>query len=163
MTVAKALEGANLVWQRVNEFMLANPSQSMQRAIFLRDVKGILATQKGNPKLQFLTVSNPADDDLATVPELSTGGCTLYAFYGIKQNTATAAYFGASDSATLSEAGDTNQLFQAAFLVGKDEVSIIFQPGLIVVNGIRVYSDTTQAGGTGSTSGDGPNCFFVVG
>lgn len=164
MTVAKALEGANLVWQRVNEFMLQNPSGTAIRAAFLRDLKGYIATQKGNPKLQFLQWANLTAAQ-QTVPELSTGGATLYAIYNQKQNTATAAYFKANDSASTSggASGGNASVCTVALLLGKDEVGMIFQPGLVLATGLNVESSTTSAGGTDSSTGDGPNGFAIVG
>lgn len=164
MTVAKALEGANLVWQRVNEMMATVNGSPVQKAAFLRSLKSWLATQKGNPKLQYASFSNVAAADVATVPEISTGGCTLYAVYAKKQNTATDAYFKVNDSATVcGGASGANMKICVPLLVGNDEVAAIFQPGLVMATGIRVSSETTAAGGTATTSGDGPNGFVIVG
>jgi len=164
MTTAKALEGANLVWQRVNEFMLTSDSSPVQRAAFLRSLKQWLATQKGNPKLQYLSFSDVANVDVATVPELSASGCTLYALFIKKQNTATDAYFKLNDSATVAGgASGANVKVTLPLLVGNDEVAVIFQPGLVIATGIRVASETTAAGGTPTTTGDGPNGFCIVG
>jgi len=164
MTVAKALEGANLVWQRVNEFLYTQDGSPVQRAAFLRSLKQWLATQKGNPKLQYLSFSDVANVDVATVPELSTGGCTVYAIFAKKQNTATDAYFKVNDSATAAGgASGANVKVTVPLLVGKDEVALIFQPGLIFATGVRVASETTAAGGTPTTTGDGPNGFLIVG
>jgi hypothetical protein len=163
MTVAKSLEGANLVWQRVNEFMLTSNSSPVQKASFLRSLKSWLATQKGNPKLQYLSFTN-VTGDAVTTPELSTGGCTIFALYCKKQNTATDAYFKVNDSATTAGGGSgANVKITLPLLVGNDEIAVIFQPGLVFATGIAVASETTAAGGADTTSGDGPNGFFIVG
>jgi len=164
MTVAKSLEGANLVWQRVNEFLLTSDSSPVQRAAFLRSLKQWLATQKGNPKLQYLSFSNVDGHDVATVPELSASGCTLYALFIKKQNTATDAYFKINDSATVAGgASGANMALTLPLKVGNDEVAVIFQPGLVIATGIRVASETTAAGGSDTATGDGPNGFCIVG
>ncbi len=164
MTVAKALEGAGLVWRRVNNFVETNNVSPVEKAGFLRTLKQWLATQKGNPKLQYLSFSDVHTHDVATVPELSTGGCTVYALFVKKQNTATAAYFKTNDSATVAGgANGANADLILPLLVGKDEVAVIFQPGLIMATGIRVASETTAAGGADTTTGDGPNGFIIVG
>lgn len=164
MTVAKSLEGANLVWQRANNALWTLSSSPVEKAAFLRTLKQWLATQKGNPKLQYLSFSDVAAADVATVPELSTGGCTIYALYAKKQNTATDAYFKVNDSATVAGgASGANMKITLPLLVGNDEIAVIFQPGLIFATGIRVASETTAAGGTPTTTGDGPNGFIVVG
>lgn len=160
---AKVLEGANLVWQRVNEFTENDNCSPVQRSAFLRTLKLWLATQKGNPKLAFLTFTN-VTTDAQVVPSLDTGGCTIFAVFAKKQNTATDAFFKFNDSATVSGgANGANMRFLIPLLVGNDEVAVIFQPGLIFATGIVVSSETTAAGGTDSTSGDGPNGFFIVG
>ena len=164
MTVAKALEGANLVWQRVNEFTNTVNSSPVERSAFLKSLKLWLATQKGNPKLQYLTFSDVHTHDVATVPELSVSGCTMYALYAKKQTTATAAYFKVNDSATVAGgASGANVKFTFTMLLGNDEIAAIFQPGYVFATGIRVASETTAAGGSDTTTGDGPNGFIIVG
>lgn len=163
MSVAKALEGANLVWQRVNESMWTQNSSPVTRAGFLRELKKWLATQKGNPKLQYLSFSD-VTTGAVTVPELSTGGCTIFAIYAKKQNTATDAYFKVNDSAsTAGGANGANMKITLPLLVGNDEIAVIFQPGLVFATGVAVASETTAAGGSNTSSGDGPNGFLIVG
>lgn len=164
MTVAKSLEGANLVWQRVNEFMSTSDSSPVQKAAFLRSLKSWLATQKGNPKLQYLSFSNVDTHDVATVPELSASGCTMFALFAKKQATDTDAYFKVNDSATVcGGANGANMKITIPLLASKDEVAMIFQPGYIFATGIRVASETTAAGGSDTATGDGPNGFIIVG
>jgi hypothetical protein len=164
MTVAKSLEGANLVWQRVNEFLLTNNISPVSSAAFLRSLKQWLATQKGNPKLQYLSFSDVHAADVATVPELSTGGATLYALFIRKQNTATDSWFKINDSATVAGgASGANMTVTLPLLVGNDEVACIFTPGLVLATGIRVAAETTAAGGAATSTGDGPNGFAIVG
>ena len=160
---AKVLEGANLVWQRVNEFTENDNCSPVQRAAFLRTLKLWLATQKGNPKLGFLTFTN-VTGDAQVVPSVDTGGATIFAVFAKKQNTATDAYFKFNDSATLAGgANGANVKVTLPLLVGNDEIAVIFQPGLIFATGIVVASETTAAGGTDTTTGDGPNGFFIIG
>lgn len=163
MTVAKSLEGANLVWQRVAEFMFTKDGSPVQRAAFLRSLKQWLATQKGNPKLQYVTFTD-VTTDAQVVPEVSTGGANIYAIFAKKQNTGTDAYFKVNDSATVSGgANGANVKVTLPLLVGNDEVAVIFQPALIFATGVIVASETTAAGGTDTTTGDGPNGFIILG
>lgn len=163
---AKALEGANLVWQRVNEFLSLQtsstlPTTPLSRAIFLRDLKQWLATQKGNPKLQYASFSNVT---AAVNVGITTGGATLYAIYLRKQNTATAAYPRINDTNnTVGGASGANMIAQWPLLVGGDEIATIFAPGLVLTTGLGIESATTAAGGSDSTSGDGPNGFAIFG
>lgn len=163
---AKVLEGANLTWQRVDEYMrlqqsLTQPTSPLGRAVILRELKRWLATFKGNPKLQFLSFSNVTAQVNAGV---SSGGCTLYALFVKKQATATAAYFRYNDTnATVGGANGANQIGIVPLLVSGDEVLQIFTPGLVLATGLGVESATSAAGGADSTSGDGPNGFAIVG
>lgn len=162
---AKVLEGANLVWQRVNEFMSLQvgtvPTSPVTRAAFLRSLKQWLATQKGNPKLQYASFTNVT---AAVNVGITTGGATLYALFLKKQNTATAAYPRINDTnATVGGASGANMIAQLPLLVAGDEIALIFQPGLVLATGLGIESATTAAGGADSTSGDGPNGFAIFG
>lgn len=163
MTTAKSLEGANLVWQRVNKALWATSGSPVEKAAFLRTLKNWLATQKGNPRLQFVSFSNVTTDAQVS-PEVSASGATIYAIFAKKQNTATDAYLKVNDSATVAGgASGADMKICIPLLVGNDEVAIIFQPGLIFATGIVVASETTAAGGTDTTTGDGPNGFMIIG
>lgn len=163
---AKSLEGANLVWQRVNEFMLLQqgtaPTSPVTRAAVLRDLKGWLATQKGNPKLQYQSFTNVTS---AVNVGVSTGGATLWALFVKKQNTATAAYFRYNDTNnTVGGASGANMIGVIPMANAGDEVLTVFTPnGYALTTGLGVESATTAAGGTDSTSGDGPNGFAIFG
>lgn len=167
MTVAKSLEGANLVWQRVNELMFTNNSSPVSRAAFLRSLKSWLATQKGNPKLQYLSFSAVSAHDTKTTPELSTGGATLYALYAIvkKGGTDAISAFKWNDSASAcGGANGANMIGGAKFANDKDEFSAIYQPGYPLATGLIVAAETTMAGGTDSSTTHGTyNGFAIVG
>lgn len=163
MAVSKSLEGSQLVWQRVNNFFRTKDASPLQTQAFLRELKRWLSTQKGNPRLQYVSFSN-VTTSAVTVPEVSQNGCTLYAIYAKKQNTATAAYFKINDHATTAGgANGANVKFTLPLLVGNDEIGLVFQPGVVFSTGIAVASETTAAGGANSTSGDGPNGFIILG
>lgn len=163
---AKSLEGANLVWQRVEEFMrlqqsASSPTSPISRAAVLRELKRWLATQKGNPKLQYLSFSNVTS---AVNAGVTTGGATLYALFVKKQNTGTDAFFRFNDTnATVGGANGANQIGIIPLLEAGDEVLQIFTPGLVLATGLGVESATTAAGGADSSSGDGPNGFAIIG
>ncbi len=155
---AKVLEGANQVWNRVN-IALANASPEAQ--LQFKALKLWLATQKGNPRLQFLTFSDVTTDAPTAV---ISGGCTLYAVYAKKQNTATDAFLKLNDSATLAGgAAGINTTNLIPLLVGNDEAMSFYQPGQIFATGITVASETTAAGGADTVTGDGPNGFLIIG
>ena len=163
---AKVLEGANLVWQRVDEFLRlqqssTSPTTPLSRAAFLRDLKLWLATQKGNPRLQYASFTNVT---AAVNVGITTGGATLYALFMKKQNTATAAYPRINDTNnTVGGANGANMIAQWPLLVGGDEIATLFVPGLVLTTGLGIESATSAAGGADSTSGDGPNGFAIFG
>lgn len=158
---AKSLEGANQVWERVSNFMLTKDGSPVSSAAFLRQLKHWLSTQKGNPKLQLLTFTDVTADQATA---LTTGGATLYAIFVKKQNTATDSFFKWNDHGTTAGGGNgATMQGTLPLLVGNDEVSVIFQPGLILATGFTVAAETTAAGGADTVTGDGPNGFAIIG
>lgn len=155
---AKVLEGANQVWERVN-IALQGASPEVQG--LFKALKLWLATQKGNPRLQYLPFTDVTVDQATA---LTAGGGTLYAIYAKKGNTATDAYFKVNDSATLA-GGAAGINFTNVFplLNAREEVAAFFQPGQAIATGLTVASETTGVGGTDSTAGDGPSGFMIVG
>lgn len=153
---AKSLEGSNQVWNRVKQV-----SMSVEATLFFKAVKTWLSTQKGNPKLQFVPFSDVTVDQVTAI---NSGGGTLYAAYAKKQNTATDAFLKINDSATVSGgAAGINTTVLLPLLVGGDEVMSAFYPGAIFATGFVVAAETTAAGGTDTTAGDGPNGFLIIG
>lgn len=160
-TTAKSVGSANTVWSKVFREKLANASPAA--ILVFKALKLWLATQKKNPDLALLSFSD-VTTDAQTVPEVSTGGATIYGVYAKKQATATDAYFKFNDSATVAGGGSgANVKVTVPFLEIGDEVFMAFQPGLVFATGVIVASETTAAGGSDTTTGDGPNGFFIVG
>lgn len=160
---AKALEGANLVWQRVAEIMYTLDGSPIQRAAFLRSLKQYLATQKGNPKLQYISFSAVSAHDTTTA--LTTGGATLYALYAkvAKGSVDAISTFKANDSGTTAGgASGANAILAIPFKVDKDEACLIFQPGLTLSTGLAVAQETTFAGGTDSSTSHGTSTGFAI-
>lgn len=164
---ARSLEGANLTWQRVDEFMRLQqsptaPTSPIARALFLRDLKGWLATQFKNPKLQYVSFSN-----LTVAVNIMSSAATLYALFMKKQNTATAAYPRFNDNAATTVGGANAANVSVAIfslLNGGDEVSFFYgNTGITLANGLAAESSTTLPGGVDSNSGDGPNGFAIFG
>lgn len=160
---AKSLESANRVWQKAFGFMgnvgsLGSRGESVRAMKRLQDY---LAKQGGNPQLQFVTFTDVTGDQATA---LTTGGATLYAIYLRKRNTATDAFFKWADhGTTCGGANGANMQGCVPLLVGKDEVVLTFTPGHILATGLTVAAETTAAGGTDTTSGDGPDGFAIIG
>jgi hypothetical protein len=165
-----AVEGANLVWQRVNSALwpnangVAQASHSPLSMYAFRDLKKWLATQKGNPQLRFTAISAEL---LLTTDDgqgVGAGAATIYAIYLKKRQTNGTDFF----LQVLDEGTDANIYGGALtgsivavlpFLVAGDEAFVMYADGLAMANGIRLASTTTAIGTTASTlaatSGDG--------
>lgn len=152
----KSLEGANQVWERVKQVQM-----SVEATLFFKAVKTWLSTQKGNPRLQFVTFTNGA---AAQVTAVDTGGGTLYAAYAKKRNTAVDAFLKINDSATLAGgAAGINTVITLPLLVGGDEIMQAFYPGAIFATGFVVASETTAPGGAFSAVADSADGFLIIG
>lgn len=165
MTTAKVLEGANLVWQRVNEMMNTLNSTPVQKAGFLRSLKLFLATQLKNPKLQYLSFSAVSAHNTLTTPNLTASGATLYAIYAkvTKGSSDAISAFKFNDSATAcGGANGANMIGGVQFAKDGDETSFIFQPGYPLATGLVVGQETTMAGGTDSSTVDGTSAGFAI-
>lgn len=157
---AKSLESSNKTWQRVRIALDALGANEASKRAF-RELKQYLSTFAGNPQLQFLSFSDVTTDQPTA---LTTGGATLYGIFLKKQNTATDAFFKAADHGTTAGgANGANMQLCVPLLVGKDEVAITYLPGQVLATGLTVASETTAAGGSDTSSGDGPNGFAIVG
>ena len=174
--MAIALEGANLVWQRVNNAMLnasqtdtqgrgpvvgrvPQPGPSPAAARVFKDLKWWLATQKGNPKLQFIPYATAGG--AGTV--LANFACTVYAFYGKKSNNDVDAYIQLIDSATDESTLSTKGFLVAPFVNKNDETFTIFPYGFPAGIGVTIDTNTTGIGTTDSASADCPYGFLIIG
>lgn len=162
---AKALEGANLVWQRVTELMYTKDASPVTRQGFLRELKRWLATQKGNPKLQYLSFTGVSAATSPTVTALTSGGATLYALYAkISKGSsdAVSALKWNDNATTAGGANGANQIGGHLFANDKDELALIFQPGYPLTTGLVMAQETTMAGGSDSSTTHGTTTGFAI-
>lgn len=162
---AFALEGANQVWNRVNNYISPNSGSGIAASplasYLFRDLKRWLATQKGNPQLGFYTFESTSVDD-AGGQLLATGVASVLAVYAKKQATATDVFLWAiddvDDDSTLSTKGNIMMAMLAA-----SEESYYFNPaGIAFGLGLVMKAYTTPLGTTDSTASDCPNGFVIV-
>lgn len=159
---AVALQSENLVWQKVNK-ALAGADPSIQNAF--RALKLQLATQKGNPDLQFFPFGQ-ADVDAATGVAGPTGAFTLYGFYGKKPGTGTtAAFLEIHNKNTVT--GSTDVLASLYFKSQNDERCLIAPKNGIAFSsttGTSIISATTIGGATATTGdSDSQSGFIIIG
>jgi hypothetical protein len=176
--MAIALEGANLTWQRVNNALLTQvgvngaapvagrkaqsaPSPLAVRAF--RDLKWWLATQFGNPKLQFLPFGISAGTTTGTDEfVLAAFAGTLLGIYGKKQAVDSDVFLQVIDSATDASTLSTEGLAVLPFANKNDECFAIWPYGLPFGVGLVLDSNTTAIGTTDSANADGPIGFAVI-
>lgn len=155
--MALSLENSNLVKQKVKSSLMgAHPV--VQDAF--ADLMKFLATQGGNPELQFIPFTE-ADCDAAGGTAKADVACKLYGAFVKKENSATDNFFWIYDDATNDgTAGDAR--VSLPLLVANRESIYIDPKGLDMAAGIVVTQYATDALGAvdGSNGGDG---FLIVG
>ena len=155
---AFAYEGANLVWQRVNE-ALADASPASKWAFV--SLKKWLATQKVNPQLWYYAFHNTSVDD-ANGELLATGVASFYGVWCKKAATATDVFLGliddVDDDSTLSTKGNV----MVANLASAEESLYINPNGLPFGLGLVAKAYTSPLGTTDSTDTDCPHGFVIV-
>src|ERR1700680_788934 len=174
--MAIALEGANQVWNRVvNSLLLqtigapvagrrAQQAPSPLAVRGFRDLKWWLATQMGNPKLQFLpfgisTGTTTGTDEFV----LAAFACTLYAVYGKKQSVDSDVFLQIIDSATDASTLSTEGVAVLPFATKNDECFAMWPYGVPFGVGIVLDANTTAIGTTDSATADTPVGFAVIG
>lgn len=172
---AIAYEGANLTWQRVQEFLEGVSATQASKKALLWSVKQWLATQKGNPKLAFLTWTD-AQAIAVTGVQLGTGTPKVIAAFAIKTGTtgltgagtATKSYIVIGDDATDGTTAASNRIVMPLLAAGEEALFITPQPskaGVAFANGVVVSAVTAaigKAGATSSTAGDAGPGFVIV-
>jgi hypothetical protein len=167
---AFATEGANLVWQRVNNMLEGNPTSatgttsgaSPAAQWAFRDLKRFLATQKGNPPLGFYNFSNLLVDD-ANGQLLATGAANVYAVYGKKLATGIDVFLWAIDDVDDDSTITTKGLIMQAYLNSADEAFTIYPNGLAFGLGLVMKAYTAPPGVADSTDVDCPSGFVITG
>lgn len=156
--MALTVENANLVWQKVFIALDALGATPNVKESF-RVLKQRLANAGKNKDLQFVAFSDLTGD--TTIADVA---CTFYGAYAKKQATATDAYFKTADHATVCGAANGASMQDSIYMPDSaGECTLIFPKGRLQVTGITIASQTTAAGNTDSTTGDGPNGFFIIG
>lgn len=155
--MAISVSDANLVWQRAKSHLM-NANPAVQAAALA--LKIYLATQKGNPQLQYVPFTE-AECDAAGGTAKSDAACKLYFAYIKKEDSATDNFFWIYDDATNDgTAGDARVCM--ALLVAEDEAFYCNPAGLDMAAGVVVTQYATDALGAsdGSNGGSG---FYIIG
>lgn len=147
------------VWQKAKIALLgANPAS--QNAF--RVLREYLATQGGNPQLQFIPYT-AAQQIINLGTSLVGGACTLYGWYakGARTTGTTAAFAALHDAADNS--ATTTTMVTAKFNLTGQQFAYINPTGFIVATDVVISSATAVGGATESAVGDATNGFIIVG
>jgi len=123
-----------------------------------KELKGLfayLADHKGNPDLELVVGA-----DLTSDVAVADAACKIYAIFLKKGATATAAIYKANDHATVG--GSTTIVIAQELNASGDQILLTYPDGWAQGTGYTHSSQTTTAGDTDSTSGDGPAELFVL-
>lgn len=158
--MALALEGANLVRQRV-EKALASASPLTQDAF--KAFLDYMAQDKGNPDLQFVPFLSTSVDDAGGHDLGIDAAHRFYAIWGKKAATATDVYLYVFDDATNDAGAGTDGRANLVFLEASKEAFAIYNSGLPMVDGIVIKAYTDFDGTADSTDTDCPDGFVILG
>ncbi len=158
--MAIALQDGLYVWLKVSKALAgANPGVSQP----FREFKTYVATQLGNPQLQFVPY---------TAAQITTAGgyspdvdaCKVYAVYGKGARTTgtTAAYFQLFDQAD-NTASTTLITFETRLNAVGQLFAALWPAGMPHATDLTIASDTTVAGATESDAADAANGFVIIG
>lgn len=148
-----ATQAINLVRQKALAGLgFAEPYTHLALKAFFR----YMSEHQGNPDLEYVAFGDLTSD---TVIDGAAG--KLYVVYAKKQGTATDAFLKWVDHATV--AAGTTFSGCVELNVANEFAFIIYPEGLAHSVGLTIVSSTTDVGGTDSTSGDGPDGFFIIG
>lgn len=160
--MALSLQDGVQVWQKVkNALTVGNANPGIQNAF--RVLREYLATQGGNPQLQFIPY---------TAAGITTNGgfaatdaaCTVYGVYGKGARTTgtTQAFFQLFNQAD-NTASTTLILYLTQLAAAGQSFGAVFPTGIAFSTSVTVASDTTVAGATESAAADACNGFVLVG
>lgn len=157
--MAQALQDGVLVWQKVkNALVAANPAT--QNAF--RDLRQYLATQGGNPQLQFIAFSAEGIVTNTGFQAMDVAS-TLFAVYANgRRTTGTTSSFFAVHAAADNAATTTTILTERFKAVGQS-FGAVFPTGMAVETAVTLSAATAVGGATESSAADACDGFIIIG
>lgn len=152
-------QDGGLVWQKVAKALAgANPAH----AAAFRELRVYIATQGGNPQLQFAPyTAEQAVTNLGV--DLIGGASTVYGFYAKGRRTSgTTASFLAIHAAGDNSA-TTTTLITSRFKVTGQAFAYVSAPGVACETGCTISAATAVGGATESSAADAADGFVLVG
>jgi hypothetical protein len=153
--MALSLENALAVKQQATSYASLPVGAQMElKAFFMHH-----AQHNKNKKLDFVAFT-----DVTTDTGITDAACKVYFIYAKKQATATDAFFKVFDY--TDDTSNTYARICLPMLVASEYSTFVAPAGFNFATEVTIASMTTFAGTHGSTettSGDGPNGFFIIG
>lgn len=150
------------VWTRVkNALSVANANPGAQNA--LRVLREYVATQGGNPQLQFIPVNgtlSSSDGGASASQVLADAACTVYAIY-LKKSGSTETIFKASANATTAGTDGTQKYAISKAAAG--DVCEVYPTGDAVASGLTVTENTSRTGSTLTLAANRFDGFVIIG
>lgn len=157
--MALSLQDGVQVWQKVkNALVGANPAT--QNAF--RVLREYLATQGGNPQLQFIPFT-AAQITTNTGFQAADVACTVYGVYckGARTTGTTSSFFALH--AAADNAATTTTIFTSRFKDVNQSFGAIFPAGLACETALTPSAATAVGGATESSAADAGNGFVLIG
>ena len=157
--MAVVLENSNLVKQKI-KIALGNADPVHQDTF--NDLVRYLATQGGNPDLQFVAFSaEQATTNTGT--DLTAAACKVYGWYAkARRTTGTTSSF-VSIHAEATNGATTSTLVTARFKAVNQNVSQVMPRGLACETGLTISAATAVGGATESSAADAADGFIIIG
>lgn len=159
--MALSTQDGVLVWQKVKNALIgANPAAQNS----FRVLREYLATQGGNPQLQFIPYTK-AQSIVNLGTSLVGGACTLYGWYASTTRTAagTAAFTALHDASDNSASTTTIDTLKVDAVTTAQEYAVIHPRGRAIATDVVISSATAVGGATESALADGNQGFILVG
>ncbi len=158
--MALSLQDGTFVWQKVKNALVGSNPASQQ---MFRDLRQYLATQGGNPQLQFIPIDgtySSSDGGNNASQVLSDTACTVFAIYGLKVGTVETIFKGSANATTAGTDG-TQKFALPATAAG--DVFAVWPKGIAVASGLTVTLNTTRTGSTLTLLANDINGFVIIG
>lgn len=150
------------VWTRVkNALSVANANPGAQNE--LRVLREYMATQGGNPQLQFVPINgtlSSSDGGASASQVLADAACTLYALY-LKKVGAVETVFKGSANATTAATNGTQKYALAKTAAG--DITLTYPTGDAVASGLTVTENTDRTGSTLTLVANRMDGFAIIG
>ena len=157
--MAISTQNALIALEKMRAFNRNPGVQYMLKALRLH-----LATNKGNPDLQFVAIdgnTNASDGGNSANQVLADAACTLYAVY-LKKTGSTATWFKATNHATTATTNGGADISTQMTTANQEQV-FVYPTGFALSAGLTVTENTTATGSTLTLLANRIDGFVIIG